>query len=50
MLEALEDEQQAATGKGNPQRAMEIALLKKREGEIGAYSADDDDMTEEAAA
>lgn len=49
VLEALEDEQQAATGKGNPQRAMEIALLKKREGEIGAYSADEDG-TEEIAA
>lgn len=42
VLEALEEEQVVATGKGNAQRALQIALLKKREGEIGAYRADDE--------
>jgi hypothetical protein len=42
VLEALQEEQVATTGKGNPQRALEIALLKKREREIGAYLPDDE--------
>lgn len=42
VLEALEDEQVASTGKGNPQRVLEIAMLKKRELEIGAYVADEE--------
>jgi len=47
VLEALQEEQVAETGRGNPQRALEIAMLKKREGEIGAYVADEEE--EEAA-
>jgi hypothetical protein len=47
VLEALQDEQEAATGKGNPQRALEIAMLKKREAEIGAYGFDEDDGDED---
>ncbi len=43
VLEALEEEQIASTGKGNAQRVLEIAMLKKREAEIGAYRADDED-------
>jgi hypothetical protein len=50
VLEALQDEQEAATGKGNPQRALEIAMLKKREGEIGAYGLDKDDEYQDDAA
>lgn len=46
VLEALQEEQEAATGKGNPQRALEIAMLKRREQEIGAYGHDDDDTDE----
>lgn len=53
VLEALEAEQVAATGKGNPQRVLEIAMLKKREQEIGAYVTDQDtedaEDTEEAS-
>jgi hypothetical protein len=37
VLEALQADQEFETGKGNPQRALQIAMLKKREGEIGAY-------------
>lgn len=50
VLEALQQEQEAETGKGNPQRALEIAMLKKREQEIGAYvvEEDEDDAAEEA--
>lgn len=44
VLEALEDEQVASTGKGNPQRVLEIAMLKKRELEIGAYVADEESV------
>ncbi|KQM12983.1 hypothetical protein ASE49_13360 [Novosphingobium sp. Leaf2] len=40
VLEALEDEQIATTGKGNAQRSLEIAMLKKHEREIGAYAPD----------
>lgn len=46
VLEALEEEQVATTGKGNAQRSLEIAMLKKREGEIGAYQADDESEDE----
>lgn len=49
VLEALQADQEFETGKGNPQRALEIALLKKREQEIGAYgvSAENDDDAED---
>jgi hypothetical protein len=49
VLEALEDEQVASTGRGNPQRSLEIAMLRRRESEIGAYRPDDeteDDQTD----
>ncbi len=46
VLEALEEEQQAETGRGSPQRALEIAMLKKRETAIGAYLPDDADEEE----
>lgn len=42
VLEALEEEQVATTGKGNAQRSLEIAMLRKRESEIGAYQPDDE--------
>ena len=37
VLEALQADQKFETGSGNPQRALQIAMLKKREAEIGAY-------------
>jgi len=37
VLEALQADQEFETGKGNSQRALQIAMLKKREQEIGAY-------------
>jgi hypothetical protein len=49
VLEALEEEQVATTGRGNAQRALEIAMLKKREGEIGAYQPDDDQTDTDAS-
>lgn len=50
VLEALESEQVAATGRGNAQRKLEIAMLKKRETEIGAYPLDADPGEEESEA
>ena len=51
VLEALQADLEFETGKGNPQRALEIALLKKREQEIGAYGncdpEDKDEVEEE---
>lgn len=49
VLEALEEEQVATTGRGNAQRALEIAMLKKREGQIGAYQPDDDQTDTDAS-
>ncbi|WP_061925653.1 hypothetical protein [Altererythrobacter epoxidivorans] len=37
VLEALNSDQEFETGKSNPQRSIDIAMLKKREQEIGAY-------------
>ncbi len=48
VLEALQADQEFETGKGNPHRALQIAMLKKREDEIGAYAQDDDVDDEEA--
>lgn len=53
VLEALNADQEFETGKPNAQRSLQIAMLKKREVEIGAYgpNVDDDDEqddTEEA--
>jgi hypothetical protein len=47
VLEALDAEQVASTGKGNAQRQLEIAMLKKREQEIGAYVQDGDEDEED---
>lgn len=47
VLEALDADQMFETGKSNPQRKLEIALLKKREAEIGAYTKDE--IEDEAA-
>lgn len=52
VLEALNSDQEFETGKTNPQRSLDIAMLKKREQEIGAYgygvedTEDDDDQSE----
>ena len=43
ILEALQADQEFETGKGNPQRAIQIAILKRREADIGAYSLPDSD-------
>lgn len=52
VLEALNADQEFETGKPNAQRSLQIAMLKKREAEIGAYSHavedDEQDDTEEA--
>jgi hypothetical protein len=42
VLESLQADTEFETGKSNAQRAIQIALLKKREGEIGAYDPDDE--------
>ena len=50
VLEALQADQEFETGKGNAHRALQIAMLKKREAEIGAYGApasDEDEQDEE---
>ena len=52
VLEALQADLEFETGKGNPQRALQIAMLKKRETEIGAYGQpepDDEDEGEDEA-
>lgn len=43
VLEALQADQEFETGKGSPHRAIEIAMLKKREQEVGAYVMDESD-------
>lgn len=48
VLEALQEDQEAETGRGSSQRALEIAMLKRREQEIGAYLTEEDE-TDEAA-
>ncbi len=48
VLEALQADQEFETGKGNPHRALQIAMLKNREDQIGAYAHDDDNEDEEA--
>ena len=54
VLEALQADQEFETGKGNAHRALQIAMLKKREAEISAYgdpapAADDEKDDEESA-
>lgn len=53
VLEALQADQEFETGKGNSQRSLQIAMLKKREAEIGAYGQpepDDGDEDEDVEA
>lgn len=47
VLEALQADQEFETGSGKPQRALQVAMLKKREREIGAYVKDIADDGEE---
>lgn len=49
VLEALDEDGEFETGKRNPQRALQIAMLKKQEQSIGAYANDDEDGQGEAA-
>ncbi|OYX09559.1 MAG: hypothetical protein B7Z08_04830 [Sphingomonadales bacterium 32-68-7] len=49
VLEALSDDTEFETGKSNSQRTLQIALLKKREQEIGAYGFDEADADDETA-
>lgn len=44
VLEALQADTEFETGKPNPQRALQIAMLKKREEEIAAYQRDEHDQ------
>lgn len=49
VLEALQADQEFETGSSNAQRSLQIAMLKKRENEIGAYVNDEpENETEEA--
>ncbi|MXP09615.1 hypothetical protein [Pseudoblastomonas halimionae] len=53
VLEALQADQDFETGKGSPHRALQIAMLKKREAEIGAYgdpAPDDEEDADDAPA
>lgn len=43
VLEGLQIDTEFETGKPNAQRTLEIAILKKREREIGAYGFEDED-------
>lgn len=47
VLEALNEDTEFETGKANPQRTLQIAMLRKREQEIGAY-VDDDSAAEKS--
>lgn len=49
VLEALQADQEFETGKGNPQRAVQIAMLRKREAEVGAYVRDEPGDENDAA-
>lgn len=49
VLEALQADAEFETGKGNPQRALQIAMLKKREQEIGAYGQPEPEEDEDEA-
>lgn len=46
VLEALNEDTEFETGKRNPQRTLQIAMLKKREEEVGAYGNDDEEDAE----
>jgi hypothetical protein len=47
VLESLQADTEFETGKPHAQRSLQIAMLKKREREVGAYTPDDE--TDEAA-
>lgn len=49
VLEALARDEEFETGRKNPQRALQIALLKKKEAEIGAYPLDGEEADNEDA-
>lgn len=49
VLEALNSDQEFETGKSNPQRSLDIAMLKKREQEIGAYGYETDNDNDDEA-
>lgn len=50
VLEGLSADTEFEVGKTNPQRALQIAMLKKREQEIGAYGTDHCDEQDEEEA
>lgn len=47
VLEGLNEDTQFETGKPNAHRSLQIALLKKREDEIGSYLPEDEDQDED---
>ena len=47
VLEGLQIDTEFETGKPNPQRSLEIAILKKRKREIGAYGFEEEDVSDE---
>lgn len=49
VLEALNEDLEFETGRANAHRSLQIAMLKKREREIGAYGFDVDDLPEDNA-
>jgi hypothetical protein len=42
VLEGLNEDTEFETGARNPQRSLEVAMLRKREQEIGAYAVEDE--------
>lgn len=50
VLEALNEDAEFETGKSNPQRTLQIAMLRKREREIGAYTDDEENVEQPAEA
>lgn len=49
VLEGLNEDTEFETGAPNPQRTLQVAMLKKREQQIGAYGFEADDEEEEGA-
>lgn len=43
VLEGLNEDTEFETGSRNPQRSLQVAMLRKREQEIGAYAAEEED-------
>ena len=50
VLECLNEDGEFETGRTNPQRSLQIAMMKKQEREIGAYGFDDEDESEDEPA